>query len=427
MFVALLGVLKSGAAYVPLDPEHPTDRLAFMLADTGARVVVTQDRRRGGRCRTSSTARWCRLDADAAAARHPARRPLRFRVAGPDNLVYVMYTSGSTGRPKGVMISHAGLVNYLWWAIDGYGLGGASGAPMLGSIAFDLSVPNFFLPLIGGKDVTLLHNDRSLSALVGPVARRGDFSLLKLTPGHLDVLRGDAARVRTGPLRAHVRGRCRRGPAGDRGRLAEDRAARADHRRVRPDRDRGRLLDLSGGRAVRPRRAGVHRQADREHPDVCARRTPVPGAGRRGRRAVHRRRGSGAGLPQPAGADRARSSCRTRSPPTPGARMYRTGDLARFRADGNLDFLGRIDHQVKILRLPDRAGRDRGEAAAARAGQRGRRGGAGGRSRTQAPGRLRGPGRGRPDLDVDELRAFLARRCRPTWCRGRGWSWTGCR
>src|SRR6185312_12317342 len=80
----------------------------------------------------------------------------------PENLVYAMYTSGSTGRPKGVMISHHGLVNYLWWAIDGYGLGGASGAPLVGSFAADLSVPNFFLPLIGGKDVTLLRKDRGL-------------------------------------------------------------------------------------------------------------------------------------------------------------------------------------------------------------------------------------------------------------------------
>ncbi|MGP4105088.1 amino acid adenylation domain-containing protein, partial [Nonomuraea sp. KM90] len=178
MLVALLGVMKAGGAYVPLDPEHPADRHAFMLADTKAQVVVTLKRWRD------------RFDGhvicvgDEPVSSAPVVRPCS------DNLVYAMYTSGSTGRPKGVMISHRQLMNYLWWAIDGYGLDGVDGAPMVGSIAFDLSVPNFFLPLIGGKSVTLLADNAALPELADLLTRPGDFSLLKITPGHLDALRG---------------------------------------------------------------------------------------------------------------------------------------------------------------------------------------------------------------------------------------------
>jgi amino acid adenylation domain-containing protein len=346
MFAALLGVLKAGAAYVPLDPEHPADRLAFMLSDTGARVVVTQEAAASA-VPVEFDGTLVSLDGDAERlAGRPSTDPVA--VTGPDNLVYVMYTSGSTGRPKGVMISHAGLVNYLWWAIGGYGLDGASGAPMLGSIAFDLSVPNFFLPLIGGKDVTLLPKDKSLSALADLVRDPGDFSLLKLTPGHLDVLRGmlsDSDRVDC--VRTFVVGADEVRPE-----------TVAAWRKVAPN---ARIIDEYGptetvvgcstylvdesfdpsvpvsiGRPIANIRMYVLDDRLEPVPVGAVGELCIGGAGVA--RGYLNRRGLTAEkfVPDPFA-------------PTPGMRMYRTGDLARFRADGNLDFLGRIDHQVKIL------------------------------------------------------------------------------
>ncbi|MET0236754.1 MAG: amino acid adenylation domain-containing protein, partial [Kibdelosporangium sp.] len=345
MFVGLLGVLKAGAAYVPLDPEHPADRLAFMLSDTGAQLVVTH--------RAAAAAVPARFDGPLVSL-DPAGLPDGLPdsdpvpLTGPDNLVYVMYTSGSTGRPKGVMISHAGLVNYLWWAIDGYGLGGASGAPMLGSIAFDLSVPNFFLPLIGGKNVTLLPNDKSLLALADLMRGPGDHSLLKLTPGHLDVLRGllpatDSVHC----VRTFVVGADEVRPE-----------TVAAWRKIAPD---ARIIDEYGptetvvgcstylvdenfdpsvpvsiGRPIANIRMYVLDEHLEPVPVGAAGELCIGGAGVA--RGYLNRRGLTAEkfVPDPFA-------------PTPGERMYRTGDLARFRADGNLDFLGRIDHQVKIL------------------------------------------------------------------------------
>ena len=143
MFAALLGILKAGAAYVPLDPRHPVDRLAYVLRDTGASIVLTQ-RKLAGRLPPDHRGTLLILEDEPEATVHDEGDPPP--VHGPDNLVYTMYTSGSTGWPKGVLITHRALLNYLCWAIDGYGVEGDHGAPMLGSIAVDLSVPNFFLP-----------------------------------------------------------------------------------------------------------------------------------------------------------------------------------------------------------------------------------------------------------------------------------------
>jgi amino acid adenylation domain-containing protein/non-ribosomal peptide synthase protein (TIGR01720 family) len=415
MFVALFGVLKAGAAYVPLDPEHPADRLAFMLSDTGARVVVTQD--------AATAAVPAEFDGTLVSldgTDFPDGLPDDdlVPVADPDNLVYVMYTSGSTGRPKGVMISHAGLVNYLWWAVDGYGLGGASGAPMLGSIAFDLSVPNFFLPLIGGKDVTLLPRDKSLTALTDLLRGPGDYSLLKLTPGHLDVLRGmlpDTDSVHC--VRTFVVGADEVRPE-----------TVAAWRKVAPN---ARIIDEYGptetvvgcstylvdenfdpsvpvsiGRPIANTRMYVLDERLEPVPVGAVGELCIGGAGVA--RGYLDRRGLTAEkfVPDPFAA-------------APGERMYRTGDLARFRADGNLDFLGRIDHQVKILGYRIELGEiearlllHEGVSEAVVA------------AREDTPGHRRlvayVVAHAGEDLDVDELRRFVARSL-PTYMVPRVW------
>lgn len=346
MFVGILGILKAGGAYVPLDPDHPADRLAYVLEDTAAPIVLTQD---AVRDRVPGTAaQVIRLDGDRP-ARYPEHDP--GRTALPGDLVYAIYTSGSTGRPKGVLITHRGLNNYLVWAVRGYGLEGSSGAPMLGSIAFDLSVPNFLLPFIGGRDVTLLPEDRSLEGLAELLRRPGDFSLLKITPAHLDVLRAhlDGEHRTEGPVtsvRTFVVGADEVKPE-----------TAAAWQRIAPG---ARMINEYGPtetvvgcsvyeipadgapRAVVPIGRPI---ANTQMYVLDDHLRPVP-PGVTGELYIG---GDGVArgyLNRPALT--AEKFLPDPYSPTPGARFYRTGDRARFRPDGNLEFLGRIDHQVKI-------------------------------------------------------------------------------
>src|SRR6185369_1547912 len=135
MIVGLLGVMKAGGAYLPLDPAYPTNRLVFQLEDAGAAVVLTQQRWKerlqscGARLLCLDD-EWEHIDQESA---HQAISDV-----GAENLAYVIYTSGSTGRPKGVMLRHRSLTNYLRWAAGHYPLDIGCGAPVHSSLSFDL-------------------------------------------------------------------------------------------------------------------------------------------------------------------------------------------------------------------------------------------------------------------------------------------------
>ncbi len=175
MVVGLLGILKAGGAYVPLDPGYPADRLAFMLADSGAAVLLTREALRERL--PAHEAAVVRFDTDAEAIqRQPDTRPEGG--AGPDHLAYVIYTSGSTGQPKGAMIVHRGLTNYLSWAVRAYEADAGQGAPVHSSFSFDLTVTSLFAPLLAGRRVDLLPEDRGVEALAEALRRTG-----RLQPG----------------------------------------------------------------------------------------------------------------------------------------------------------------------------------------------------------------------------------------------------
>src|ERR1700704_6165954 len=185
MVIGLLAILKAGGAYLPLDPAYPRERLAFMLEDAGAPVLVTHSALPGRL--PSHRADTVRVDADAAAiATQPASAPAV--TPDPHNPAYVIYTSGSTGTPKGVFVAHQGLHNYTRWAIQTYPLDSGSGAPLLTPLAFDATVTSLFLPILSGKAVLLLDEDQQLQILSAPHPGFSNFSLLKLTPTQLDVL-----------------------------------------------------------------------------------------------------------------------------------------------------------------------------------------------------------------------------------------------
>ncbi|WP_369794621.1 AMP-binding protein [Kutzneria sp. 744] len=196
LVVAVLAVWRAGAAYVPLDPTYPADRLAFMLADSRAAVVLgtgdVLDELPVGRLRT--------IDLDdpgvaAALSTQPATAPAV--QAHPERLAYVIYTSGSTGRPKGVAVPHGGLANYVDWAARTYGSEG--GAPLHSSLAFDLTVTSLLVPLITGRTV-VVSREGGAEGLAELLDRRGGFGLVKVVPGHLPML-GELVTDLTGPPR----------------------------------------------------------------------------------------------------------------------------------------------------------------------------------------------------------------------------------
>ncbi|MET0398037.1 MAG: AMP-binding protein, partial [Longimicrobiaceae bacterium] len=153
MVVAVLGVLKAGGVYVPLDPAYPAERLSYTLADSGASLLVSQ----GRLPETISAFRGevlC-LDADSASIEaEPAEAPASG--ADPRNAAYVIYTSGSTGRPKGVVVEHASLASTLHAVRDTFGMAAGEVMPALASYAFDIWAFEVFTPLLTGGEVRLL-------------------------------------------------------------------------------------------------------------------------------------------------------------------------------------------------------------------------------------------------------------------------------
>ncbi|GAA2368465.1 hypothetical protein Cme02nite_73020 [Catellatospora methionotrophica] len=179
---AMLGAWKAGAAYLPVDPTYPVERVAHMLSIAGARTVVTQ-----AAYADRFDVPMLLVDTHALMIAASPAKPLR-RDTEPDELAYVIFTSGSTGLPKGVMVTHRGLANHVVWAAQELATKGTGGAPLFSSTAFDLVVPNLWGPLVTGQAVRMLPADVEVTQLGKLLSEAGPYSFIKLTPGHLELL-----------------------------------------------------------------------------------------------------------------------------------------------------------------------------------------------------------------------------------------------
>ncbi|MEO7329500.1 MAG: amino acid adenylation domain-containing protein, partial [Minicystis sp.] len=340
MVVALLGVLKAGGAYVTLDPSYPRERLAFMIEDTAVPVVITAEAQiallPGGAPHLLAIDT---LDLEVESAHRPQG------AARAENLAYVIYTSGSTGKPKGAMLEHRGVVNYLRWAVDAYRVGEGSGAPVHSSIAFDLTITSLFTPLLSGQAVTLLPEDPGVFALADALRRGPGFSLVKLTPSHLEALSGELAP-------GEVAGSTRALIIGGEALFARHLQLFRDHapatRLINEygptetvvgcatyEVPEGPLLEgaILIGRPIANTRIYVLDRWQRPAPIGVTGEIYIAGA-QVGRGYLNRPElTTERFLPDPF---------------VPSGRMYRSGDLGRRRADGELEYLGRIDQQVKV-------------------------------------------------------------------------------
>ena len=203
--VAILGVLKAGAAYLPLDAAHPPARLAFALSDANAALVLTQQ----ALMERLSPALTAHLPADTAlppifsldtewekCAALPTDNPSSSEQSSEQSsasLAYLIYTSGSTGQPKAVMIQHRSLVNYICWAKEVYLPEGEDSAEessfaLYSSLAFDLTVTSLFVPLVSGQTLSIYPKQGPESPLLS-VLEENRTVVLKLTPSHLSLLK----------------------------------------------------------------------------------------------------------------------------------------------------------------------------------------------------------------------------------------------
>jgi amino acid adenylation domain-containing protein len=181
MVVGLMGILKAGGAYLPLDPNYPHERLAFMLADAGVTVLVTQQALLD-RLPEAAAAHLVRLDADwPAIARQPdTAPPLEL---DPDHPAYVIYTSGSTGTPKGVVVGHGALSNFLGSMAEQVPLKPHDRLLAVTTIGFDIAALELYLPLLGGASIVLTSRDmvQDAQALARTIGASGA-TVMQATP-----------------------------------------------------------------------------------------------------------------------------------------------------------------------------------------------------------------------------------------------------
>ncbi len=342
MVIALYGILKAGAAYLPLDPEYPEQRMQFILQQSGARMGLCQQR---FAAQLAPSLDYLALDTDwATIAKEDSSRP-GVEVL-PDDLAYVIYTSGSTGEPKGVMVEHRAICNRLLWMADTYPLGDSDRVLQKTPCTFDVSVWEFFLPLQAGARLVMAEPEghKSPSYLIDTIDKCG-ITLVHFVPSMLFAFLGDSGVSRCRSLK-HVF--CSGEP------LTRD--LQDDFYRLLPDTKLHNLygpteaaVDVSSwycdptdnsetvpiGRPIANTQLYVLDDTLQPQPAGLVGELYIGGVqlarGYLGRSDLTEQ----AFIPNPFSAQ-------------PGARLYRTGDRVRQRPDGVIEYLGRNDSQVKL-------------------------------------------------------------------------------
>ncbi|MBW6276262.1 non-ribosomal peptide synthase/polyketide synthase [Pseudomonas aeruginosa] len=342
MVVALMAILKAGGAYVPVDPEYPEERQAYMLEDSGVELLLSQSH-----LKLPLAQGVQRIDLDRGAPWFED-----YSEANPDihldgeNLAYVIYTSGSTGKPKGAGNRHSALSNRLCWMQQAYGLGVGDTVLQKTPFSFDVSVWEFFWPLMSGARLVVAApgDHRDPAKLVALINREG-VDTLHFVPSMLQAFLQDEDVVSCTSLKRIV---------------CSGEALPADaQQQVFAKLPQAGLYNLYG-----PTEAAIdvtHWSCVEEGKDAVPIGRPIANlacyildgnlepvpvgvlgelylAGRGLARGYHQRPGLTA-------------ERFVASPFVAGERMYRTGDLARYRADGVIEYAGRIDHQVKLRGL----------------------------------------------------------------------------
>ena len=334
-FIGILGILKSGGAYLPIDSIYPKERIGLMLEDAKVRVLLTQSKL----IETTLTG-FSILELDNNKAYSGDSNNLN-SVNSTDDLVYVIYTSGSTGSPKGVKVQHKNLSNYIWWAIKKYFTTDCESMPLFTSIAFDLTVTTLFAPIVSGNRI-VIYNDNDDEFVLNRIIRENKATLIKLTPSHLTMVKGTD--FSTSNIKKLIVG-----GENFKVKLAKEISSRFENIEIyneygptetvvgcmiykyNEEKDKGASVPI--GHPIDNMRIFVMNR------DLKIVPTNVVGE-------IYT---SGIGISQGyINSPELTSEKYIINPYVPGELMYKTGDLARRLSDGNIEFLGRVDDQVKI-------------------------------------------------------------------------------
>jgi len=337
---ALLGVLKAGAAYVPLDPDYPDSYRRRIIGDAGLSAIIVDTATShldGGGCPT--------IDIDQLSLASGPAVPFRPPKVANANLAYVIYTSGSTGQPKGVMNTHAGICNRLLWMQDAFGLDASDRVLQKTPFTFDVSVWEFFWPLMTGAALVIAepggHRD---PAYLRDLIDREAITTVHFVPSMLDVFLSQSCQSSCPSLRlvissgeslpAATMDACRRYFNSQLHNLYGPTEAAVDVTWWRCDED-PHASRIPIGRPIANMQMYVLDDDLMPVPVGVDGSMYIGGPGL-ARGYVNRPDWTAERfVPNPFGADR-------------GGRLYATGDVGRWREDGALEFLHRADHQVKI-------------------------------------------------------------------------------
>lgn len=347
MVVGLLGCLKAGGAYVPLDPAYPSARLAYMLKDAAPKALLIQERLRE---RLPDTAAdvialdtdWSEIAKGATSNLNASKKGLR-----ANHLAYVIYTSGSTGTPKGVMVEHAGLLNYLQWALSAYTPQSGDAVPVSSPLAFDATITSLYCPLLSGRCAVMVTDGQELESLEQLLRHPRQWSLIKISPAHLQLLGQRMQSVKPPcTVRAVVIG-------GEALPPTTVELWRSIWPQVRIINEYGPTETVVGcsmydvpqdwtsassvsiGRPIANTQIYILNRHQLPAPIGTEGEIYIGGAGIARGYLNQPELTAERFLPDPFTAD-------------PKARIYKTGDRGRWRPDGSIEYLGRNDHQVKI-------------------------------------------------------------------------------
>ena len=343
MIIGILGIMKSGGAYVPIDPTYPEDRINFMLSDSRAKIVLSSSD-----CAATLSDKdnldVVLLDSDWDTISRESKDKIR-RVASPSNLAYVIYTSGSTGRPKGVMNSHKGILNGLLWAQDTYGLTSEDVVLQKTSFSFDVSIWELIWPLMSGSKLVFARpGAQGDVAYLIDLIETEQVTTIHFVPSMLEVF---LAGISIGDCSSLCRVLC----SGEALTLEQVRSFRELFPKIQFD-------NLYG-----PTEAAVH-VSSWSVPEDIGSLEKIPIGSPVANTSLYVMDSNKSLLPKGVvgelcigGAGVAVGYLNRESltnekfvsdPFREGGRMYRTGDLARWLPDGTIEFLGRKDYQVKI-------------------------------------------------------------------------------
>ncbi|MBA3805716.1 MAG: amino acid adenylation domain-containing protein, partial [Acidobacteria bacterium] len=341
MLVGLLGILKAGGAYLPLDPDSPPERLAFMLRDARAGILLTQEDmlsrlpEHDARVVLLDTHRH-HFDQESTENLPPA--------AHDENHAYLIYTSGSTGTPKGVKIKRSSLINYIRWAKDAYSQGESLDFALYSSLAFDLTVTSIFTPLITGSRVVIYPSKNHINALE-QIFTDNQVNVLKLTPSHLALVKNRDNRncrikrliVGGEALETNLAQKVFESFGGAVEIFNEYGPTEATVGcmiyRFDPERDSRAFVPI--GRPAANTQVYILDERLQPVAENCVGELYIGGSGLADGYLNRPELSGEKFLPHPFSS-------------IAGAKLYRTGDIARYLLNGDVEFLGRRDNQVKV-------------------------------------------------------------------------------